>query len=73
MYQVEGIDGLLTEIEGFDWCFRKADLCGLTPAKGDEIETGGVVYRVLPIGKLPCWQFLDTESVTILVRTKRVE
>jgi hypothetical protein len=71
-YEVLGEDGLLTEVDAFNWCCEAAEL-GLTPRAGDTLTDDGgdetVTYQVLPIGKLKCFQPLDTDGRSLLLRT----
>ena len=72
--------GLPTKVVSYDWTFVAADLVmggpPITPRKGDrwKPDIGGLeeTYEVLPIGKRPASERLDTSGVLILVHTKRV-
>lgn len=70
-FQVAGEDGLLNAINSFNWCCIAAEL-GLTPRSGDTIEATGSTYSVLPIDNLKCFEPLDTDGVSLLIRTKQL-
>jgi hypothetical protein len=71
---------LPTKVVAYDWTFLAADLviggAPITPRKGDRWKpvVSGVeeTYEVLPLGKRPAGERLDTSGVLILVHTKRV-
>ena len=63
-----------------DWTFTAADLViagsPIKPRSGDRIKEKlngePIEFEVLPIGKLPCSEWLDTSGVLLLVHTKKV-
>jgi hypothetical protein len=80
-YEVEDNEtGLPTRVISYDWRFTASELVlggnVITPRSGDRWKpTIGDVeetYEVLPIGKRPCFERLDTSGVLLLVHTKKV-
>lgn len=75
-YQVPTGDGGLTLVEAWDWTITASEL-GFDPVEGDEItETLNSVeriYETLSIGDKPCFEWLDTAGILIVVHTKRVD
>lgn len=76
VYEVAQSDGLVTQVESWDWIITAVDL-GFDPIPGDEIrETiGGVdkVYEVFEIGTKPCFEWTDTAGVLLTVHSRLVE
>ncbi len=74
-YEVVQQDGSVTQFHAVDWTVKTADLPQPLRA-GDRLQdtVGGqpVEYEVLPIGKLPPVQWLDTANILQLVHTKKV-
>ena len=79
-YEVIENDGSVTLVMAYDWTFTAADLAiggsPIKPRSGDRIaETlngDAIEFEVLPIGKLPCSEWLDTSGILLLVHTKKV-
>ena len=79
-YEVVENDGSVTLVLAYDWTFTAGDLviAGSTvkPRSGDRIKETlngeAIEFEVLPIGKLPCSEWLDTSGVLLLVHTKKV-
>lgn len=81
MYEVQGSDGISTEVHVFDWTIVAADLIVngemITPRRGDQIhETLGtktVIWEVLDISDTrPAVEWLDSAGSLFLVHTKQV-
>lgn len=67
-----GDDGLVTVVRSLAFCCEACDL-GLTPRAGDIIEDrDGQRYQVLPQSGKPCYEFLDVDGISLLIRTKRI-
>jgi hypothetical protein len=79
-YEAVENDGSVTLVLAYDWSFTAAELViagsPIKPRAGDRIsETLNgepIAFEVLPIGKLPCSEWLDTSGVLLLVHTKKV-
>ena len=77
---VDGETGLPTSVISYDWTFTAADLVvagsPMKPRSGDRVKETlngePIEFEVLPIGKLPCSEWLDTSGVLLLVHTKKV-
>jgi hypothetical protein len=81
-HEYEVIDeetALPTKVISYDWRFVATELVvgnePVTPRVGDRwtVSIAGVenVYEVLPIGKRPCFERVDSSGVILLVHTKR--
>jgi hypothetical protein len=69
---VDERSGLMTSVQSWDWTIKAADLT-VTPWKGDRIITTSLgTFEVLPLGKLPCFEWLDSSGLLLLVHTKRI-
>jgi hypothetical protein len=72
--------GLPTKVTSYDWTFTTAELVLggnlITPRSGDRwkptIEGAEETYEVLPIGKRPCFERLDSAGALLVVHSKRV-
>lgn len=80
-YEVPNLDGLSTEVQSYDWTITAADLVihgvQVTPQVGDQItETlNGTerIWEVLPVSQdKPCYEWLDTSGLLLLIHTKQV-
>ena len=79
-YEVVENDGSITLVTSYDWTFRASDLViagsPIKPRSGDRIKEtlngDAIEFEVLPIGKLPCSEWLDTSGILLLVHTKKV-
>src|SRR5262245_36281242 len=79
-YEVVENDGSVTLVLAYDWTFTAADLViagsPVKPRSGDRIKETlngePIEFEVLPIGKLPYSEWLDTSGVLLLVHTKKV-
>ena len=79
-YEVVENDGSVTTVLAYDWSFTAADLViagsPIKPRSGDRIKEtlngDAIEFEVLPIGKLPCSEWLDTSGILLLVHTKKV-
>ena len=79
-YEVVENDSSITLIIAYDWTFSAADLVvagsPIKPRPGDRIKESlngeAIEFEVLPIGKLPCSEWLDTSGILLLVHTKKV-
>jgi hypothetical protein len=59
--------------EYIEWVCKTADLGGLIPTRGDTIEIGSSVWRVLSPEGMPVYEFIDPESIEVRIYTKRIE
>ena len=79
-YEVIENDSSVTLLMAYDWTFSAADLViagsPIKPRPGDRIKETlngePIEFEVLPIGKLPCSEWLDTSGVLLLVHSKKV-
>ena len=79
-YEVVENDGSITLILAYDWTFTAGDLVvagnPIKPRSGDRIKVTlngeAFEFEVLPIGKMPCSEWLDTSGILLLVHTKKV-
>ena len=79
-YEVVESDGSVTLVLAYDWTFTASDLVvagnPIKPRSGDRIKETlngeAIEFEVLPIGKLPCSEWLDTSGILLLVHTKKV-
>ena len=79
-YEVIDASGALTLVLAYDWTLTAADLVQngeqITPRPRDlwTVTINGTeeTYEVLPIGKRPCYERLDTSGILLLVHTKKV-
>lgn len=73
MYEVPNDEGFLQEVKVHDWEMTAADLGGATLRDGARIIDGdGVEYEILPVGKRPSVELLDTSGILLLVHSKKV-
>ena len=79
-HEVVENDGSITLILAYDWTFTASDLVvagsPIKPRSGDRIKETlngeAIEFEVLPIGKMPCSEWLDTSGILLLVHTKKV-
>ncbi len=79
-YEVVENDGSITLILAYDWTFTASDVVvagsPIKPRAGDRIKETlngeAIEFEVLPIGKMPCSEWLDTSGILLLVHTKKV-
>jgi hypothetical protein len=69
------VEGMVTVFTLWDWTFATANL-PWTLRAGDRLKAtllgSEAQFEVLPIGKRPCSELLDTSGLMTLVHTKRV-
>lgn len=67
-------DSIAIWAEYGEWTVRTADLEGITPERGDEIETeDGRVWRVASPEGMPVYEFVDPEHKEIHIYCKLKE
>jgi hypothetical protein len=72
-YEVADDSGFLQEVLMHDWAVVAADLGDVTLRDGTRIvDSEGVEYEVLPVGKRPAVEPLDTSGILLRVHTKKV-
>ena len=79
-YDVFDEGGIGTTVLAYDWTFTRdcLEIAGtpINPRAGDRItetlEGVAVAFEVVPLGKRPCYEWLDTSGILILVHTKKV-
>jgi hypothetical protein len=73
---VDEKSGLMTSVTMYDWTIAAADLVlngsPITPWKSDSITGSLGAFQVLPIGKRPCYEWLDTSGLLLTVHTKKL-
>jgi hypothetical protein len=79
-YEVLNEDGIPLRVLSIDWTFRSSGL--LLDGQRVEPRTGDVIeecidgeefrYEAMPLGKKPCFEWLDTSGRLLLVHTKRI-
>lgn len=72
-YEVAQSDGLLTQVEAWDWIITAEDL-GFDPIPGDMVEEtiNGVAktYTVRTIGNKPCFEWADTAGILWVIHSE---
>lgn len=72
VYEVVNSEGGLTQVEIWDWILTLTDL-GFEPWQGDliteSLNSAARTYRVSKIGDQPCFTWLDTSGVMLLVHS----
>ena len=79
-YEVLDEDGIPMRVLSYDWTFVAGELVlndeHIEPRPGDrlvQIDDGEEFpFEVMPLGKKPCFERLDTAGRLLLVHTKRV-
>lgn len=72
-YEVANDEGFLQEVLIHDWAIVAADLGGVVLRDGMRIaDSDGVEYEVLPVGKRPAVEPMDTSGILLMVHTKKV-
>jgi hypothetical protein len=72
-YEVASDEGFLQEVLMHDWAITATDLGTVTLREGSRIvDSEGVEYEVLPVGKRPAVEPLDTSGILLRVHTKKI-
>lgn len=75
-YNVVSSDGVLTQVESWDWIVTAEDL-GFDPIDNDRINETindvNTTYRVHGIGTKPCFEWADTSGILWVIHSSKEE